>query len=483
MPVEIQKVNDVFVRVVADPHVKMEMSDYFTFSVPGAQFMPAVQNKIWDGKIRLLNVMTGLIYAGLVPYIGKFCLDREYEYTLDESLLSRDDIPDDFGYTLAKEFDSAFEPRDYQNDAVVKALRNRRRLLLSPTASGKSFIIYLIARFLAEQGKKVLIIVPTTSLVSQMASDFVEYNKDRPLNIHKIVGGVDKEVYADYTISTWQSIYKMPKTYFDSFDCVIGDEAHLFKAKSLTSIMEKMPNCEYRYGLTGTLDGTLTNKLVLEGLFGQVLEVTKTKKLIADKTLAEFDIKAVVLQYPDYVRKSNKGKTYQEEIDWIVSNEARNTYIRNLATKLEGNVLILFQYVEKHGKVLQPMLQDRGKEVHFVHGGISGDEREHIRQYVENSTNNIILASYGTFSTGVNIKKLDHIIFASPSKSKIRNLQSIGRVLRKGNGKTKSSLYDIVDDMQWKQKKNFAVLHFLERVKIYNSEGFELKIYNVELKG
>ena len=482
--VSIEKVDDVYIRVNADPGIKMEMSEYFTFEVPGAKFMPAVRNKVWDGKIRMLNTMTGMIYAGLIPYILKFCNTREYHVTLDKGLVPNNVVNDDAGMQLAEEFKSPFVPRDYQNQAVVHALRSERAMLLSPTASGKSFIIYLLTRFHVDaHDRKVLIVVPTTSLVEQMASDFIEYNNGNDLSIHKIRGGIDKNVDADITITTWQSVYKLRKDWFAKFDVVVGDEAHLFKAKSLTKVLEKMPECQYRYGFTGTLDGTQTHKLVLEGLFGSVYEVTKTKKLIEDNTLADFGITAIVLQYPDEIRKLNKNKSYQEEIDWIVGNEARNKYIRNLAHSLEGNTLILFQFVEKHGKVLHPMLEGGDKTVHFIHGGVGADEREAVRHLVESSNSNIILASYGTFSTGVNIKRLDNIVFASPSKSKIRNLQSIGRVLRKSSDNNKATLYDIVDDLQWKSSKNFATKHFMERVKVYNEEGFEFRIYNVNIRG
>lgn len=480
--IRLHKVNELYVRAVAEASTRMEMSEYFTFEVPGAKFMPAVRNKFWDGKIRLYNAMTGLIYAGLIPYIHKFATSRNYEIEYENDVYDIQDINADAGFQLAKEFDSAFEPRDYQNNAIVHALKYNRGLLVSPTASGKSFIIYVITRFHMEQNRKTLIVVPTTSLVDQMASDFLEYNKGRKLNIHKIRGGVDKDVDADVVITTWQSVYKQTKKWFEKFDVVVGDEAHLFKAKSLTSIMEKMPDTKYRYGFTGTLDGTETHKLVLEGLFGAAYEVTKTAKLIEEKTLAEFNIKAITLRYADEVRKQNTGSDYQTEIDWIVTNQARNKFIRNLAHSLDGNTLILFQFVEKHGKVLHPMLESDKHTVHFVHGGVSADDREEVRHMTESSDNNIILASYGTFSTGINIKKLDNIIFASPSKSKIRNLQSIGRVLRKGNGKTKATLYDIVDDLQWKSKQNFAVKHFLERVNIYTEEGFDFKIYNIDIK-
>jgi len=481
--VNIERVNEVYIRVRTESGIKMELSKHFEFEVPGAKFSPAYRNKVWDGRIRLFNAMTGMIYSGLLPHIVKFCATRDYECEVDAQLKPDEAVQDTAGYDLAKEFDTLYEPRDYQNNAIVHALKNNRSLLLSPTASGKSLIIYLLSRFHAEQGRRVLIVVPTISLVTQMATDFVEYNKNRPLNIHKIMGGVEKNIDAEYTITTWQSVFKEKKDWFSKFDMVVIDEAHLAKAKSITGIMEKMPDCKYRYGLTGTLDGTQTHKLVLEGLFGAVFDVVKTKTLIDDKTLAEFKIKSVVLSYPDTIRKANTGKTYQEEIDWIVRNESRNSFIRNLAWSLPGNTLILFQFVEKHGKVLHPILAREDKTIHFVHGEVQAQDRENVRHITETTDNNIILASYGTFSTGINIRRLDNIIFASPSKGKIRNLQSIGRVLRKGNGKEKAALYDIVDDLQWKNKKNFAVLHFLERVKIYTEEGFDFKIYNVDIKG
>jgi hypothetical protein len=359
--VRISKVNEIYIRVDADPSTKMELSEYFTFEVPGARFMPAVRNKVWDGKIRLFNAMTGMLYSGLTAYVAKFCESRGYTVEISDDVYDIQDVNGDAGAQLAKEFGSSFTPREYQNDAVVHALTHNRSLLLSPTASGKSFIIYLLSRYHVTAGRRVLIIVPTTSLVSQMASDFVEYNNGSPLDIHKIMGGVDKNVDAEYTITTWQSIYKLRKDWFEKYDVVIGDEAHLFKAKSLTNIMEKTPHVKYRYGFTGTLDDSQTHKLVLEGLFGPVYKVTETKKLIEDKTLADFDIRAIVLGYSENTRKEVKGKTYQEEIDYIVRNNSRNKYIRNLAWSLPGNTLVLFQFVDKHGRVLAPMLEKEGR--------------------------------------------------------------------------------------------------------------------------
>ena len=479
----IEKINEVYIKIHCEPSVAYELNDYFTFDVPGAKFMPAYRNKFWDGKIRLFQVMTGYLYTGLIKYIEEFAKQRNYELEYESDFSA-----DEFSLKEAKEFISninlpeKYNPRNYQIEAFVNAVRERRVLLLSPTASGKSLIIYLLTRY---YNARTLIIVPTTSLVSQLTSDFTDYGYESDRFVHRIFAGQDKQTDKQITISTWQSIYKLDKKYFEQFDVVIGDEAHLFKAKSLTSILSKLDNCKYRFGFTGTLDGTETHKLVLEGLFGSVRKVTSTADLIEQKYLADFKIKAIVLSYPEEIRKMiARTADYQSEMDYIVSLSARNNFIKNLTLSLEGNTLLLFQYVEKHGKLLYDLLKKdcETRKIFFVHGGIDGDERESIRKIVEEEQNAIIVASYGTFSTGVNIRNLHNVIFASPSKSKIRNLQSIGRGLRKSDSKDNATLYDIADDMTWKSKKNFTILHFMERIKIYNEEKFEYKIYSVSIR-
>ena len=478
--IEVSKFDETYNKITCDPGIGFELNDHFTFEVPGAKFMPAVRNKFWDGKIRLYNPMSCLLYAGLNPYIEEFANKRNYQV-----IYKSDFSAEEFSLKEANDFidtlniPSKYERRDYQVDAFTYAIRNRRALMLSPTASGKSFIIYLITRY---YHARTLIIVPTTSLVSQLASDFDDYGFVSDKFVHRIFAGQDKQTDKQITISTWQSIYKMPKEYFEQFDVVIGDEAHLFKAKSLTSIMSKLSTCRYRFGFTGTLDGTQTHKLVLEGLFGVVRKVTTTAELIDQKHLSAFIIKCIVLKYPDEDRKMMKSLDYQGEMDWLVRNEARNRFIKNLTLSLKGNTLLLFQYVDKHGKVLYNMLKDEGIPVHFVHGGVDGEDREEIRRIVEQSPSSIIVASYGTFSTGVNIRNLHNVIFASPSKSKIRNLQSIGRGLRKSENKEIATLYDISDDLTWKTRKNFTIMHFVVRMAVYNEEKFDYKIYPVNLK-
>lgn len=479
--IEISKVDETYIKVSCEPGIAYELNEYFTFDVPGAKFMPSYKSKFWDGKIRLYNVMTGLLYAGLRIHILQFAKTRSYEVVYKDDFSDKEfSLAEANTYIDSLNIPAKFDRRDYQIAAFAHAVRNHRSLLLSPTASGKSFIIYLIMRYYAT---RTLIIVPTTSLVSQLASDFADYGFNSDKFVHRIFGGQDKQTDKPVTISTWQSIYKLPKEYFEQFDLVIGDEAHLFKAKSLTSIMSKLSNCVYRFGFTGTLDGSETNKLVLEGLFGPVKKVTTTSELIDQKHLSQFKIKIIILKYKDEIKKLHTKDDYQAEMDFLVRNVNRNNFIKNLALSLEGNTLLLFQFVEKHGNILfEQIKQATDKPVYYVHGGVDGEEREEIRKIVESETSSIIVASYGTFSTGINIRNLHNIIFASPSKSKIRNLQSIGRGLRKSDSKETATLYDIGDDLSWKNKRNFTLLHLAERIKIYNEENFEYKIYQVALK-
>ena len=465
--------------------VAQELSDYFTFFVPGFQFTPAYKNKIWDGKIRLADLRNNSIYFGLLPYIQKFCIERDYALEIDDEIATTENFSLVEAVDFARTLNLPFEPRDYQLQSFVHAIRNKRILILSPTASGKSLILYLIIRWLQEADfKRGLLIVPTTSLVEQMYKDFEDYGYDSEENCHRQYAGKDKHTDKFLTITTWQSIYKNDKDYFEQFDFVLGDEAHQFKAKSLTTILSGCSEAKYRIGTTGTLDGTQTHRLVLEGLFGPVYKATTTSQLIESKQLADFRIKCLVLKYCEDICKSSKNWDYNQEIEYIVTNEARNEFIRNLSLSLNGNTLILFQFVEKQGKDLHAKIKNKAgkREVFFIFGGTDVEVRESVRAITEKESNAIIVASYGTFSTGINIRNLHNIIFASPSKSKIRNLQSIGRGLRKGDNKEQATLFDIVDDMRIGKHANFVLKHFIERVKIYEEEKFSYKLYNIELK-
>ena len=481
----LHKLNEAYIKVECEKSISQELSSYFSFRVPGYQFVPAYKNKLWDGFIRLYDLRTNQIYHGLVPYVEKFCAERNYTSEINSEI----SITESFSLVEAVDFvrtlNLPHEIRDYQLNAFVQAVRNRRILLLSPTASGKSLILYVILRWLQESDyKRGLLIVPTTSLVEQMYTDFESYGYDSEEYCHRQYSGKEKHTNKLLTITTWQSIYKNDADYFEQFDFVMGDEAHQFKAKSLTTILSGCTNAKYRIGTTGTLDGTQTHRLVLEGLFGPVYKATTTSELIDKGQLASFKIKCLILKHNEAVCKQARDWDYNTEIDYIVQNPARNEFIRNLALSLNGNTLILFQFVEKHGKDLYTIIKDSVKDRHvfFVFGGTDVEIRESVRAITEKEKDAIIVASYGTFSTGVNIRNLHNIIFASPSKSRIRNLQSIGRGLRKGDNKEEAVLFDIADDFRIGKFVNYTLKHFIERVKIYDDEKFNYKFYNIELK-
>jgi superfamily II DNA or RNA helicase len=491
--IKIEKLDEVYVRVFSDASIEQELADFFTYEYPGAKFTPQYRARLWDGKVRMYDQIRKTLYVGLVSYVEEFAVRNGYQVEYVTPVMVRNGITAEQVEAYAKSLKpmgrgQPIEIRDYQVEAVKTALDQERTLLLSPTASGKSFIIYTTLRYHVANKRKCIIIVPTTSLVEQLYADFQDYSSangwDVDRHCQKLYSGFTKELHSNVLITTWQSVYLQPKSWFAQFDVIFGDEAHQFKAKSLTTVMEKMDKIRYRVGTTGTLDNKKVHRLVLEGMFGPVHRVTTTKALMDSNKLATLNITCILLKYNDEVRKARKNNTYQEEMDFIVGQEQRNKFIRNLAIKSGGNTLVLFQYVEKHGKILLDLIKNKAhdtRKIFFVYGGTDTADREAIRHICEGEEDAIIIASYGTFSTGINIPSIENVIFASPSKSKIRNLQSIGRGLRLKSGKTHCNLYDLADDLHWKSWKNHTLGHAAERYKTYAEEEFKLKVVEVEL--
>ena len=618
--IKIIKKNEAHLRIAADPSVLQEISDYFTFEIPSAKFHPLYRNKVWDGKLRLMSMITKELPVGLLSYLEHFCEVNNYTIDYEEYFQEADAVTIDQVREFCQNLDLSLPQgqaiRDYQIEAVYQAISGGRKLLISPTScmdpeteieveletsyktkitlsqlekltaagysakintptgfeqitdtyrkhsegvklhlsngatircardhlisvngswtkakqlvvgeaignvgvvsieplpsqdwidfsidaehesyyhegllhhnSGKSLVLYCLVRWNEQFNRQQLIIVPTTSLCLQMKSDFKSYSQSNGWDsdqVRVIMGGEEKNKTSAVTVSTWQSLYDLPKKFFVDFNVVYGDECHLFQSKSLTGIMNKCVNAPYRVGVTGTLDGSKANKLVIEGVFGPAYKVISTKELMDSKQIAELEIFAIILEYNDQIKKANKDLKYQEEMDFLVQHLPRNKFIRNLTLSQKGNTLVLFQYVEKHGKILFDMINDKdsARQVFFVYGGTDAEQRENIRQITEGENDAIIIGSYGCMSTGVNIRNLHNIIFASPSKSRIRNLQSIGRGLRKGDEKDECKLYDIGDDMTWKTRRNYTLNHMVERIKIYNDEQFTYRTVKVPI--
>ena len=486
MEILMEKESEVYLKLSCEPGIRMELNQYFRFRPKNYQFMPMFRRRKWDGYVYLFNFDNGRIYYGLKKEVQRFANDREYKL-IDQTNDPLEIISNEKYYEFLTSFPCQYKLRDYQSNAVRHSINERRCVLLSPTASGKSLIIYYLIRYYYP--KKSLIIVPTLSLVSQMYTDFQSYadkNFEVENLVHKIFGGQEKETTKPIVISTWQSLYELKKPFFTDFEVVIGDEAHLYKAKSLTKIMKNLENAPFRIGTTGTLDEVEVHKLILEGLFGSTKRVTSTKELIKKKTLSEISIKCLILRYSKEASSIVSKLNYQEEIDFLVSHTERNKYICNLVKGLTGNTLVLFQLVEKHGNILYSMLQDTlesNRKAYYVYGGTDAESREKVRELVELEKDSVICASYGVYSTGVNIRNIHNIVFASPSKSRIRNLQSIGRGLRKSDTKEAATLYDISDDLTHSERKNYTLNHFMERVKIYTTEHFPYHIYSIPIKG
>lgn len=484
--------NATYVSLDAESWLYKELDDVFTFMVPGYKFMPKYKAGIWDGKIRLIDYRTQTTYVGLVPDLIRFCKERGYSIELDDNVKRcfKSGVTDEEITQFYKKSKLPFEPHDYQDDAVRMALKSMRKVILSSTGSGKSFIIYLIVKFLIENNLKGIIVVPTVSLVEQLFSDFEDYSKNNNFPVHKafhkIYSGQDKDSKCPVYISTWQSIYKMPQKYFHKFDFVIGDEVHLFEASSCNKIMQSCVNAHYRIGLTGTIQDAKVSEMSLTALFGDVKRVSSTADLIARKVLSDLIIRPVILHHDrkHYLENRTDAK-YQSEVDYVVRSIPRLDFTAKLQSKLKGNTLVLFQFVDKHGKPLYEKIKEvqKDKKVFMVYGGTNADDREKIRKLCETMTDAVIVASYGVFSTGVNIVNIDNVIFTSPTKSKIRVLQSIGRGLRRGKRKTMCTLYDLVDDLSGStNQESYSMTHFKQRLELYQQEGFEIAINSVVLK-
>ena len=489
MTIVLKKKNDVYLEAIEGERSELKMlSDWFTFEVEGAKFSPQYRNKFWDGKIRLFSTKDMTIYAGLAHEIIKFSkqmdVDVEFEGT-QYDFPGREQPLDD---AFAEGFLDALDPhsngkkitmREYQIDAFKTALRKQRCLLLSPTASGKSLIIYALIRWWLEvHNRKVLIIVPSVSLVTQMISDFSDYSNGKWNDCYGITSGVGKDFDQRVCVSTWQSIYKMPASWFAQFESVIVDEVHTAQASSIQTIMKKLIVCPDRIGLTGTLKDSKTHELALKGLFGPVKKVISTKELMDNDQIAKMKVQLLQFDYDAVDRKTASKLDYPGEIDFITKHEKRNKIIAKMASTLPGNTLVVFQRIE-HGKLLFEAL-DTEKQTYYVAGETHKEVREATRQLAEDN-DVVIIASLGVFSTGISIKNLHNLVFAHPTKSKIKVLQSIGRVLRKHDDKAQATVFDIIDDLKNGQRQNFALRHANERFKQYTEEQFEYKISTIKL--
>lgn len=471
--------NQSEIKVNCSLAVLQELSDVFSYFIPSAKYHPKYKAKRWDGRIRLVNMRSKTMPYGLLNRLKNYCKFKDYSFESDFEFEQAEFTKED-ALEFIEGLKMPFEVRDYQVDAFVHAVKKQRSVLVSPTASGKSAIIYLMMRLFYEMDRKVLMIVPTVNLVTQMKQDFEDYAVNlEPLPVQEVYAGKSKEVQAPIMISTWQSLQNLDRNFFYNFDTVVVDETHLATGNTLQKILNSCIHADFRVGLTGTLTGEKVHEMLLIGSIGEPKKIISTSELIENQMLSDLKIKCLILNH----KLSSLKMDYQEEIQYLISHEKRNSYIINLAKKLQGNTLILFNYVENHGLVLFNQIEKEvsDKNIFFMSGDTKAELRENIRQHVRNHhSDNIILASSGVFSTGVNIPALHNVIFASPTKSKVRVLQSIGRVLRRHDTKETATVYDIADQI-YRKKNCYVYSHFQERYKYYIEEDFDVKYFEVDL--
>lgn len=479
--VKFIRIDEVYCSVDADYDIFQELAEALTFEIPKKQFHPLVQAGQWDGKIRLLNRMNHLMYGGLIEYASLLAREMGYEVEIDSAYAENP-----FSEAEAEEFfktlDLPFDPYDFQANAFIHCIQHKKALILSPTSSGKSLLMYLILSFLKV---KTLLVVPGIGLAKQLAKEIKGYGYKG--DIHQVMGGTEKNSDALLTIAVWNSIYKLPKKYFTQYEVLIADEVHRFDSKSLKTLMEKTTTIEYKIGVTGSLQETKTHQLTLIGMFGPIMKTISTREMIDRGLASEAEIRIIVFTYPTEDTQDLPFKrSYEDEIKFIISHPLRNRFIVNLANSLPGNGMILFRRVEKHGKVIYDLLQAAGKKkVHFIHGGTDGDQREAIRSIMEQEDDVIALASDGTTATGTSINNIQWMMKVNPIKSVINNKQSIGRGLRKDGKENKIQYYDLADELPptvGGREKGYLHSHLVERLKIYVKEKFPFKIHKIKLE-
>lgn len=504
----ITKVNETWMRVECkEVYMELDIQDRFSFKVADAKFHPLVRASKWDGIKKLYNRKTKRMHCGLLYDVLSLADKKEWCVWTDPTL-----IPDSDSITteelselvseLIKPHDDGkpIEPYDYQLEAVEYMLNMDRSVCLAATSAGKSLILYLAIRlyqFMDElKGKTIFITVPSISLVEQLYSDFENYSTFDGSQWHvnqwcqKVSSKYPKAINKHVVITTWQSMEKLPYDVFEDIGAIFVDEVHTAKAKTLSKLIEQATSCPIRHGVTGTLDNVEVNELIIKGLLGPIKRIVSASDIIEQGRASPVEVKMVMLEHDSSSRKSlctQKKKVtgkhrYQVELDYLNSMEKRRDFIYGMVSSLEGNTLVLFDRKESYGQQLYETYKELFPDTTFlITGDVSADEREKIRLGMEVQDKAVLWASYGTMSTGTSIKKLHNLVLISSSKSIIRVLQSIGRLMRKHSEKEKATIYDIVDNLTIEQEANYMLTHAQERIEFYSNEAFPISFMKLNI--
>ncbi len=499
MKINAEYLNETHMKLDAPETILREIGQYFRFQVPDYEKQKRFNPKMrfWDGYVRLFNLQSKKFYMGLAPRLIEFCKDRKYEIIFDSKIAEC--LRTEITYEECVEFvnglrNKNIERREYQDKAIYHAIKHKRAAIIAPTGSGKSFIIYAVLRWLLNdiQGKAI-IIVPSTGLVDQMYHDFKSYGCLEP--IHLIMAGKPKNSIERVYISTWQSIYNLDSEYFEQFDAVFVDELHLLgvdekkfpvidkktgkkvdKKRSIINVVEMCKNAYWRIGCTGTLQGTDIHASQAVALFGEIIRASTTKNLIDTGYLSNIIIQTYIMKYPENISKQIDKLEYEKNVEFIENlKNPRNLYILDLSINLTGNVLIVFAHIN-HGLFFRDMLTaNSNKNILYIDGLIDAEKRTEIRGIMEKRNDCVLVGSSQTISTGMNIKNLQHVVFASTTKSEIRTLQTIGRALRLHDEKDVATIHDICDNVKYPMR------HYESRLEFYVRERFPYEEHRIDI--
>lgn len=468
-------------------------------------FHPLVKKKIWDGSICFIEKRGPFwkIPVGLWAEVLEIGKEYNYEFHIDgiERLILSDLKLEDFQSWVDEFFDDAEKkPRDYQVEAAWKIIKFRYSVSEIATSSGKTLISFMIFAFLKSKGyiRKFLMIVPSTNLVIQGTEDFEDYGIEKlGVKIQQIGGGNKMREGCDVVIGTFQSLVKKEEDYFGEFDAVFVDEAHHTNSTSIKKIMSKCMHTGWRFGLTGTLTKRgSADHLTIQQYLGPVLVEISPDFLFRNNYATPVSIKVVVLDWlsSDYKEKLAELKSnsadlegndlYNLERKLVISNKARLNYIVDFINKTSKNSLVLFQSVkDEYGRNIWNGIRETNasKEAFYVDGDTNEQLREEYKSRMETGENKVLIATYGTFSTGISINNLHNIFLVESYKSEVLIKQSLGRGMRKMEGKEKVNIIDFVDDFSTSGYKNYLMKHSEARIAIYKNENFDYKIFRVTL--
>lgn len=470
-----------------------------TKKIDGWRFHPLVKRRVWSGEISFIK--RNKIPSGLWKEVVDIC--KEYDFKLSMNgitqLFDTDITETEFNEWVTDFFvKSTIKPRDYQIDAAFRILKYRRCLAELATSAGKTLISFMVIAYLMDKlnKKKILFIVPNVSLVVQATGDFGEYNKSKvQLKIQQIYSGVKIKPSSNLVIGTYQSLVKKDEDYFKQFDVVMVDEAHKSKSTSIQTIMDKCWHCDYRFGLSGTIPkkGTV-NRLTLMSAMGPLVIQVKANYLQTEGYIANCKVLQIHMDYATDLQKKSFAELSRNRIDrqglfslernFINENEKRLNFICQIIGKSKLNSLVLFHKISYGEKIYKKLKEITNKKIYYVDGTITSDLREEFKRRMEKNDDVIIVASFGTFSTGISIRNIHNIFFTESFKSEVIIRQSIGRGLRQHHAKDLVKIYDFIDDLRYKDDEidwlNYIFRHGIERKKTYKEEKFECEIQSIK---